>query len=67
MKPTGTFYDVIVRLGYYSEIAIEEIELIDLLTIVPVLDKIKFRDHCIEKNVEIVIRKRATEETDVES
>lgn len=61
MKPTGTFYDVIIRLGYYSEIVIEKIELIDLLTIIPVLDRIKFKDHSDEKNVEIIIQKRAEE------
>lgn len=65
MKPTGTFYDIIVKLGYKDDLIIEKIELVDLLTIIPVLDRIRHIDGYVEKEIEIVI-KRSKDEKYVE-
>lgn len=61
MKPTGTFYDVIVKLGYKDDLVIEKIELVDLLTIIPVLDRIRHIDGYVEKEIEIVIKRSKDE------
>ena len=57
MKLTGTFYDLIVKLDYKDNLVIENIELVDLLTIIPILDRMKHFDGYSEKEMEITIRK----------
>ena len=64
MKLTGTFYDLIVRLGYNDDLVIEKVELVDLMTIIPVLDRMKHYDGYVEKEVEIVIKQSKIEEAE---
>lgn len=57
MKLTGTFYELSVKLDYADKLVIDNVELVDLLTIIPILDRIKHYDGGREKDIEITIKK----------
>jgi len=66
MMLTENRYDVVFHLGYKDELVIEDVELVDLLSIIPVFDKIKHRNLTGSTNLEIIIRKAKSAE-DVET
>lgn len=57
-------YNVILRFGYYEEIAIEGVNLRELMTIIPIVSNMKFNDNGTQKPITIVVEPVPAEEVE---
>lgn len=55
-------YNVILKFGYYEQMVIENVDTIDLTIIIPIVTKMKYFEHDVEKAVHVEIERVEREE-----
>lgn len=48
-------YNIIIKFGYYEQMVIENVDVIDLTVIIPIVTKMKYFEHDAEKEVHIEV------------
>jgi len=48
-------YNIVLRFGFHEQMVIENLEVIDLTIIIPIVSKMKYFEDGTEKNVTIII------------
>lgn len=59
-------YNVILKFGYYEQMVIENVDIIDLTVIIPIVTKMKYFEHDSEKPVHVEVEPVKVEENDGE-
>lgn len=60
-------YNIIIKFGYYEQMVIENVDVIDLTVIIPIVTKMKYFEHDTEKEIHIEVEPVKVVEEDGES
>ena len=59
-------YNVILKFGYYEQMVIKNVDIINLTIIIPIVTKMKYFEHDTEKPVHVEVEPVKAEENDGE-
>lgn len=48
-------YNIIIKFGYYEQMVIENVDVIDLTVIIPIVTQMKYLEHDTEKEIHIEV------------
>ena len=60
-------YNIIIKFGYYEQMVIENVDVIDLTIIIPIVTKMKYIEHDVEKEVHVEVEPVKVVEEDGEN